>query len=193
MGTNYYLFTKNRDLVHKHFATEHDWGVTNQEYEIVEYPQLGYQIHVCKLSWGWLPLFQRHKAFKTWAEFEEFYRRHSNHLSLIDEYDHFMAFDDFKTRVFEHAARKPEPVKWEYGCDPIEVKYHPERAIRRLQTVRCEPDEAELWIPFNHAEYFETEKNAKEKFKVYNYYIFNDIKYWNDPDATIDWTEGDFS
>ena len=132
MGTNYYLFTKNRDLVHKHFAVEHDWGVTDQEYEIVEYPQLGYQIHVCKLSWGWLPLFQRHKAFKTWAEFEEFYRSHSNHLSLIDEYDHFMMFDDFKTRVFEHAARKPEPVKWEYGCDPIEVKYHPETAIRRL-------------------------------------------------------------
>lgn len=193
MGTNYYLFTKNRDLVHKHFAVEHDWGVTSEEYEIVEYPQLGYQIHVCKLSWGWLPLFQRHEAFKTWAEFEEFYRSYSNHLSLIDEYDHFMTFDDFKTRVFEHAARKPEPVKWEYCCDPIEVKYHPERAIRRLQTVRCEPDEAELWIPFNHVEYFETEKKAKEKFKAYNHYIFDDIKYWNDPDAPIDWTEGEFS
>ena len=122
MGTNYYLFTKNRDLVHKHFAVEHDWGVTDQEYEIVEYPQLGYQIHVCKLSWGWLPLFQRHKAFKTWAEFEEFYRSHSNHLSLIDEYDHFMTFDDFKTRVFEHAARKPEPVKWVYDYHPIDVQ-----------------------------------------------------------------------
>ena len=190
MGTNYYLFTQNRDLVHKHSAVEHDWGVTSEEYEIVEYPQLGYQIHVCKLSWGWLPLFQRHKAFKTWAEFEEFYKRHSDNLSLIDEYDHFMTFDDFKTGVFEHEARKPEPVKWVYDYD---TRFGGCRSSRTLFTTTCFEDECDLMLPFNHVEYFKTEKKAKEKFKAYNHYIFDDIKYWNDPDAPIDWTEGEFS
>lgn len=34
MGTNYYLFTRSKRLVHTHFASETDWGVTDVEYEI---------------------------------------------------------------------------------------------------------------------------------------------------------------
>lgn len=37
------------------------------------------------------------------------------------------------------------------------------------------------------------EEAAKKKFGVYSYHIFDDFKYWNDPDYKIDWTEGDFS
>lgn len=193
MGTNYYFMTKNKELVHKHFAVEHDWGVTDEEYKIVDNPSLGYEIHLNKLSHGWRPLFQRHKAFTTWDELEKFYYAHENDLHVYDEYSHFWTFADYKQHVFDHAAREPEPMKWEYGCDPIELKYHPERAIKRLQTVHCKPEEAELWIPFNHIEYFETEKAAKKKFGVCNYHIFDNFKYWNDPDCKIDWTEGDFS
>lgn len=193
MGTNYYFMTRNKELAHKHFAVEHDWGVTDEEYEIVDDPFLGYEIHINKLSCGWRPLFQRHKAFKTWNELEKFYYDHENDLCVYDEYGTLWTFSDYKQHVFDHFARDPLPVKWEYDYESIDLKYHPETARKHLHTVSCHPEEAELWIPFDHIEYFETEKAAKKKFGVYSYHIFDDFKYWNDPDYKIDWTEGDFS
>lgn len=196
MGTNYYFMTRNKELAHKHFAVEHDWGVTDKEYDIVDEPFLGYEIHLNKLSYGWRPLFQRHKAFKTWNELEKFYYDHENDLCVYDEYGTLWTFSDYKQHVFDHFAREPLPVKWEYDYESIDLKFHPETARKHLHTVSCHPEEAELWIPFDHIEYFETEKAAKLKFKAYDWYdryIFDDIKYWNDPDYKIDWTEGDFS
>ena len=196
MGTNYYFMTNNKELAHKHFAVEHDWGITDEEYEIVDDPFLGYEIHLNKLSHGWRPLFQRHKAFTTWDELEKFYYDHEDDLRVYDEYGGHWTFLEYKQRIFNHLKREPSPVKWEYGYDLIDMKDHPGTARKYLHTVSCKPEEAELWIPFNHIEYFETEKEAKRKFKVSNWYdsyIFNDIKYWNDPAYNIDWTEGDFS
>ena len=68
MGTNYYLMTRNKQLAHKYFAVENDWGITDEEYKIVDDPYLGYEIHLNKCSCGWRPLFQRHKSFKSWEE-----------------------------------------------------------------------------------------------------------------------------
>ncbi len=193
MGTNFYLMTQSKELAHKHFAIENDWGVSDTEYEIVDEPYLGYEIHLNKLSYGWRPLFQRHKAFKTWAELERFCNEYQSEIDIYDEYKKKLDFAEYKERIFDHAAREPEPMKWEYDYESIDLKYHPETARKHLHTVSCHPEEAELWIPFDHIEYFETEKAAKKKFGVYSYHIFDDFKYWNDPDYKIDWTEGDFS
>jgi len=193
MGTNYYFMTRNKELAHKHFAVETDWGVTDMEYEIVDSKFLDYKIHLNKLSCGWRPLFQRHKAFKTWKELEEFYKAHSEGLEIYDEYGSRFEFEDYKKRIFDHAAREPEPVRWVYDYSQLDLKFHPESARKTLHTESCEPEEADLWIPFDHVKYFESEKAAKKKFKAYSYYIFEGIDYWNDPDYPIDWTEGDFS
>ena len=196
MGTNYYFMTKNKELARKHFAVEYDWGVTNEEYNIVDEPFLGYEIHLNKLSYGWRPLFQQHKAFKTWNELEKFYYDHESDLCVYDEYGTLWTFPEYKQHVFDHAAREPKPMKWEYGYESIDLKFHPETARMHLHTVSCKPEEAELWIPFDHIEYFETEKAAKLKYKAYDWYdryLFEEFKYWNDPDYKIDWTEGDFS
>lgn len=193
MGTNYYLMTSDKELAHKHFAVETDWGVTDTEYEIVDSPFLGYEIHLNKLSWGWRPLFQRHKAFKTWKELEEFYKAHSEDLEIYDEYGTRLEFDKYKKIVFGHADREPEPVKWVYDYESIDLKLHPENARKRLHLEHCKPEEADLWIPFDHVKYFESEKAAKKKFKAYSYYICDGFDYWNDPDYPIDWTKGDFS
>ena len=193
MGTNYYLMTSNKELAHKHFAVETDWGVTDTEYEIVDSPFLGYEIHLNKLSWGWRPLFQKHKAFKTWKELEEFYKAHSEDLEIYDEYGTRLEFDKYKKIVFGHADREPEPVKWVYDYESLELKLHPENARKRLHLEHCGPEEADLWIPFDHVKYFESEKAAKKKFKAYSYYICDGFDYWNDPDYPIDWTKGDFS
>lgn len=193
MGTNYYLMTRNKELAHKYFAVETAYGVTNQEYEIVEEPYLGYEVHLNKLSWGWRPLFQRHREFKTWNELEKFYLEHATDLEIYDEYGTRLEFDKYKKIVFGHAEREPEPVRWVYDYESFDLKFNPQSARKQLFTERCEPEEADLWIPFDHVKYFKTEKAAKKKFKAYNYHIFEGIDYWNDPDYLIDWTEGDFS
>lgn len=184
MGTNYYMMTKNKKLAHSCFE---------MEYEIVDEPDFGYQIHLNKLSWGWRPLFQRHNVFQTWDELEKFYYDHSDDLDICDEYGTYYSFLEYKQKIFDHASREPEPIKWVYDFNPFDLKHNPELARKTLLTERCEPEEAELWIPINHVEYFETERAAKRKYKAYSYYTFDDIKYWNDPNYPIDWTEGDFS
>jgi len=193
MGTNYYLMTRNKELAHKYFAVETAYGVTNQEYEIVEEPYLGYEVHLNKLSWGWRPLFQRHREFKTWNELEKFYLEHATDLEIYDEYGTRLEFDKYKKIVFGHADREPEPVKWVYDYESLELKLHPENARKRLHLEHCGPEEADLWIPFDHVKYFESEKAAKKKFKAYSYYICDGFDCWNDPDYPIDWTKGDFS
>lgn len=64
MGTNYYLISKNKKLIREYFAVETQYGISNEEYEIVDEPYLGYQVHLNKLSAGWRPLFQKHKTIK---------------------------------------------------------------------------------------------------------------------------------
>ena len=194
MGTNFYFMTKNKELAHKHFAVEHDWGVSDEEYEIVDAPYLGYEIHLNKLSMGWRPLFQEHKEFSSWDELESFYMDHKDDLEIYDEYGDKYEWIDYKKRIFGHAAREPEPMKWFYGTDPIDKVFsnHPKN---RLYSDCCNPEEAEFWIPIDHVKYFESEKKAKEKFGVWEHPIFTDLNYWNDknPEYLIDWTEGDFS
>lgn len=188
MGTNFYLMTKSKELAHKHFAIEHDWGVSDAEYEIVDEPYLGYEIHLNKLSYGWRPLFQRHKAFKTWTELERFCNEHQSEIDIYDEYKNKLDFAEYKERIFDHAAREPEPMKWYYGVDPIQAKWG-----KTLYHDRCKPEEADFWIPIDHVKYKEAEAAARRKYEAWDYPIFGDINYWNDPEYPIDWTEGDFS
>lgn len=196
MGTNYYFMTRNKDLAHNHFAVEHSWGVTDEEYEIVDRPYLGYEIHLNKLSYGWRPLFQKHKEFDSWDKLETFYMAHKDNLEIYNEYGEKFEWIDYKKRIFDHAARESEPLKWYYGVDPIYANGQwTGSAKKRLYHDRCKPEEAEFWIPIDHVKYFETEKEAREKYRVWDYPIFDDIRYWNDPnrDYLIDWTEGNFS
>ena len=46
MGTNYYLISKNKKLIREYFAVETPYGISNEEYEIVDEPYLGYQVHL---------------------------------------------------------------------------------------------------------------------------------------------------
>ena len=62
------MMTTNKELVHRYFPGE---------YEIVEEPYLGYEIHIGKRSYGWKPLFQGHKnAYTSVSEMMQFIREH---------------------------------------------------------------------------------------------------------------------
>lgn len=195
MGTNYYMITKNKDLAHEYFAERCDYGgkypeYLNQEYELYDVPDFYYQIHLNKLSCGWKPLFQNHKAFRTFNELEKFYKEHMNDITFEDEYGESYTFEEYKQEVIEHSERTPEPVKWVYKEDEICGRL----GHKYLMTERCDPEEADLWVPFDHIDYSRTEREAKDKLKAYGAYVswMSEEKYHRDPDYKFDWVEGEF-
>lgn len=187
MGTNYYFMCRDKELVQENFAIKETWGVYGEEYEIVDEPYLGYKIHLNKLSCGWRPLFQRHKAFKTFNELNKFYFSNKDKLEIYNEYGEKFMWDEYFDRVYRHSLRERVPQKWVYEPDKI---FSDERPT--LHTVSCSEEEAEIFIPYDHILYAKTEKEARKRFKVWERYDFS-VNYWNDPDYLFDWTEGEFS
>ena len=137
MGTNYYLFTGSKQLARKYFAEVSEYGYVDAEYEIVDEPRLGYEIHLNKCSCGWRPLFQCHKAFKSFAELELFFKKHEKSLIIYDEYGEEFEWSDYKQMIIDHGDVKPDPRKWVYEKDMI---FNDGR--KHLMTVRCDPDGA---------------------------------------------------
>lgn len=85
------MMTRNKELA-KHYAP--------YSYELTDEPYFGYQIHVCKLSCGWLPLFQGHKdGINSVAE----YRAAFQHIGvdLFDEYGTQYSWYAFKEKVLK--------------------------------------------------------------------------------------------
>ena len=74
MGTNYYFMSRNKELMQTCFAEKSEWGVLGEEYTIVDEPYLGYRCHLNKLSCGWRPLFQKHRAFESFESLSLFTR-----------------------------------------------------------------------------------------------------------------------
>ena len=179
MGTNYYFLTKKKDLAKKYFQ---------DEYELIDEPDFYYEIHLNKLSCGWKPLFENHKAFDTFAGLEKFYYDHKDDLEIQDEYGTFYTFEDYKNEVIEHSQVEPTPVKWVYDDKDIST------FGILLHTVDCEPEEADLWTPFDHIEYTQTEKETRDKLGVYSSWVtcVDENMYHNDPDYNFDWSEGRF-
>jgi len=188
MGTNFYLMSKNKDSVKKYFGQY----PTDDAYSIVDEPYLGYQMHICKRSYGWKPLFQKHDCFNTFAEFEDFYKNNSEDYQIYDEYDELYSFEKFKQAMIDHANVEPKPVKWVYENNPIFNL----NGRKTLDTKDCDESEADLYVPFDHDEYQKTYEQAKKKFGYYDLFSFDSDygpKYTKDPDYNFDWTEGDFS
>lgn len=186
MGTNFYLMSKSKKLIRENFAVENDYGITDEEYEIVDEPYLGYQVHLNKLSCGWRPLFQRHKNIKTFKELEDFCLKNKNVVGIYDEYGKKYTWKQYYDRVYSHSQCKPEPFKWVYEIDTIFNDSRP-----TLHVVHCTEQEAEIHIPFCHKEYDEQKKQAQRRFHVYEK-SWCDVMYWEDPDYPFDWTEGEF-
>ena len=180
MGTNYYLFTKKKKTMQDIFGEWGDFGLTDN-------PEFGYERHIGKTSCGWKPLLQISNAFKTFKELKEIYLKHDD-LQIIDEYGCLYELDEFEDMLINHSIRDKIPLKWVEE----ENEFDPQRRMI-LTTVECSEKEAELHVPIDHLEYFETEKKARIKYHHYERDYFQDIKYWRDPDYNFDWTEGEFS
>lgn len=91
MGTNFYLFGKNKELVQKYAP---------YSYELTDMPDFGYTIHIAKTSCGWLPLFQAHKdGICSVAQYKEAYN--TGAFKIIDEYGIEYTWDEFDERVLK--------------------------------------------------------------------------------------------
>lgn len=107
-------------------------------------------------------------------------------VSIYDEYGRRYTWKQYFKKVYNYSQHKAEPRKWIYDIDPI----FPDNGSR-LHMASCTEQEAEIYMPFCHREYYEKEKLAKERFRVHER-IWSDEKSWEDPDYPFDWTEGEF-
>lgn len=104
MGTNFYLATDNKDVRNQYFG---------YDYQIVDEPNWGYEIHIAKTSAGWLPLFQKHNCFRSVKELKELY-----------ETGFFIIYDEYNT-IYDWAAFEDRVIKWNGGVDgAISKTYH---------------------------------------------------------------------
>ena len=186
MGTNFYLISKDEKWMRENFAVETESVIKNAEYESVDEPYLGYEVHLNKLSVGWRPLFQSHKNIKTFKKLEDFCVNNSRNIEIFDEYGKKYTWKQYYAKVYSHSQCQIKPFKWVYEINPIFKDSKP-----TLHIESCMEQEAEIHMPFCHREYDEKERKDQRRFHIYDRYR-GDIKYWEDPDYSFDWTDGEF-
>ena len=108
MGTNFYLFTQDKEAKEKYFLGD---------YELTEFPSLGYLVHIAKTSYGWLPLFQMRETIKSTKDIERIAK--AENIFIVDENGEQYGWEDFKDRVLNFNGGikgkvKPELVGSEY-------------------------------------------------------------------------------
>lgn len=97
MSTNYYMMTTDKELVNKYFEGE---------YEIVDDPYLGYQIHIGKRAGGWRPLFEAHeKAYSSVSELMQFIMNHPE-IHIFDEYGESISIAQLKEELVDWAKNQ---------------------------------------------------------------------------------------
>lgn len=154
MGTNYYMLTKRKELAEKYFSNE---------YELVDCPYFGYEIHIGKRSCGWKPLFEQHKnAYDSVEGLVDFIKSHSKDICIIDEYSNEFTIEG----LYE------ELITWGDNQKKQKLAYNGGKLT--------EDENGELDTPIDHIKYAELDRNC-----------FN-IHYWHDKDG-YDFTDRSFS
>lgn len=88
------MMTTDKELVNKYFEGE---------YEIVDDPYLGYQIHIGKRAGGWRPLFEAHeKAYSSVSELMQFIMNHPE-IHIFDEYGESLSISQLREELIDWA------------------------------------------------------------------------------------------
>lgn len=169
ISTNYYMMTKDKDFVQKFFPGE---------YEIVDEPYLGYEIHIAKRSCGWLPLFQRHdRAYYSVKDLLKFLESQKSYIEIFNEYSEKLTIEEFKS----------ECIDWGEHQNVRYMKYVPDGIIINEKYgwkdyfIESTEDDYDIKIPYDYIEYSKFETN--EFLQLPN--------YTRDPDG-YNFVEGDF-
>ena len=85
------MMTTDKELANKYF---------NGEYEIVDDPHLGYEIHIGKRSCGWRPLFEAHSdAYDSVSGLLDFLRKYQDKVEIYDEYNELHTIEQLKEEL----------------------------------------------------------------------------------------------
>lgn len=141
MGTNYYMMTKNKEIVERYFPGE---------YELVDTPDFGYEVHIGKRSGGWTPLFEEHSsAYSSVEGLKEFLKIHSDSFCIYNEYNDILTVEQLDEELFRWGAN--QEVKYlKYIPNGVNNKIFGEKTY----LVPSTPDDYDIKTPFDHFEYF---------------------------------------
>lgn len=90
MGTNFYMFTKKKELK----------PLFGSKLELVDEPDFGYRIHIAKTSSGWQPCFEAHEHIRSVSDLGLLYGKGG--VQIFDEYHQEYTWDEFVKRVVNH-------------------------------------------------------------------------------------------
>lgn len=92
------MMTTDKELANKYF---------NGEYEIVDDPHLGYEIHIGKRSCGWRPLFEAHSdAYDSVSGLLDFLRKYQDKVEIYDEYNELHTIEQLKEELINWAKNQ---------------------------------------------------------------------------------------
>lgn len=97
MGTNFYFHTQNKEF--KKWVDENYKFYADNCIEIVDTPDFGYEMHIAKTSFGWLPLFQARPFAKSIEDYKRLYKNFS--FKIYDEYGTEYSWEQFDERVLK--------------------------------------------------------------------------------------------
>lgn len=87
MGTNFYMFTQNKERK----------SLFGSKVELVDEPDLGYEIHIAKTSCVWKPCFEAHEHIRSVADLKLLYDK--GDIKIYDEYGTEYDWPAFVERV----------------------------------------------------------------------------------------------
>lgn len=90
MGTNFYIMTKSKEARDIYFG---------DNYELTDFPNWGYEQHIAKTSFGWLPLFDGSGCFRSIFQLRCIYN--TGDFVIYDEYGQIYSWDEFSKRVLQ--------------------------------------------------------------------------------------------
>lgn len=174
MGTNFYLMSKNKDFVDKYFP---------EEYEIVDLPYFGYQVHIGKRSGGWCPLFQSHDtAYCSVEEMQEFMKEHESDIEIYNEYDEKFSLEQLQDEL----------IRWKEHQKIRYMKYIPEGIPDEIfggkkYLIESTKDSYDITIPYDHIEYDKLDPYKEKRWRDSN----REPLYFKDKDG-YNFTRGAF-
>ena len=107
MGTNYYLATSSKETKNRYL----------RNYELTDEPTWAYEVHMAKLTSGWMPLFEAHDG--AYNSYEELRKLVATGMFIIyDEDHHLLTWDEFDSKVqgwMKHKDELESHVTSKYG------------------------------------------------------------------------------
>lgn len=172
MGTNYYMMIRRKNFVEKYFP---------YEYEIVDIPYFGYQIHIGKRSCGWKPLFHEHKhAYDSVEGMKKFIKKYQKSIRIFDEYEREFTLEELEDNLINWADK--QEIRY--------MKHIPEGVPDELfggkkYLIESTKDDYDIIIPFDHIEY--------ERLDPYKeHWQYEHKSYYSKDKDGYDFMKGDF-